>query len=167
MLAPESKDNYSAQTFLVTFKDFKLPFKPPSISCLCFFCWQTHPAGHREAEQDARGAHPGVRPTLRGGQQAAPDGPPRNRQHQRLLVRGGEPRRQHPHPAPGGPGSEGLLRGPSPRRKLWPVLRDEGHRSHLPAGLRRQRGGPVKPHRAECRRVRLPEFTWKMMSVQG
>lgn len=95
---------------------------------------QAHWASHWQAGEETRRAHRRVRPARRRGQQAPPAGPLWDVQHPRVLSRGGQPRLQHPHPSPGGPGEEGLLRGSPARRQLWPVRRDQGHRCHLRAG---------------------------------
>lgn len=125
---------YSSRHYSSTETHFN---NPPSFLLLCP---QVYWAGHRETGQKTQRAHPRVWPSWRPGQHETPHGSPRNLQHQRLLLRSGEPRRQHPHPSPGGPGSERVLRGPAPCGKLRPVRRDEGHRAHLPAGFRGGRG---------------------------
>ena len=88
-------------------------------------CSQGDRGGDREAVEAARRTHQGLRPERGRGQRAPPHRLPRDVEHPRLLGRRRQPRREHPHPAPGGRGRVRLLRGPASVVQLRPVL---GHR---------------------------------------
>uniref|UniRef100_A0A8B9TLS2 Glutamine synthetase n=1 Tax=Anas platyrhynchos TaxID=8839 RepID=A0A8B9TLS2_ANAPL len=124
---------------------------------------QTHRSGHREAEQAARLPHLRLRPAGWQGQLPAAHRPPRDLQHLRVLCWRGQPRRQHPHPAPGGPGRLRLLRGPAAGGQLRPLRGHRGH--HEDHGAQRDRRGdqglcrPLRPwggRRFSCRHEPCP-----------
>jgi hypothetical protein len=81
------------------------PHPPPPPPALAGGRLPRHHLGDREAGRQAQGAHRRVR----RGQRAPPHRPPRDGQHQPVLLRRGQPRRVHPHPPRRGAREEGLL----------------------------------------------------------